>query len=435
MKNHFFTYIIKSFNAIPSLTKNLAQYLQAETITENKQGKIVKDIEFLVDFIQSNQVQVSQNNYFFGLKYLEEINQNLSYPIETNLKRPVQKSYLYIDGLYLILRNSGLGQIIKKGKSNCLKINEDILSQWQQLNLTEKYFSLLECWFWWSNTSLLGKDYCPFSCLESCVKFWQNLPPKGIKVPEGETHKNLIYYLDDYNIALLHLFGLIDLTLAKPLPNKGWIMNTIKPTKWGQAIISLMTDIAKEIQHPENPVETEEKIIDFQIKFNFTQPQLSLYFPEWHNTLILCDYEFKPALYIMTIYLDKVFRKIAIPNTIDLDKVVDIIMDFFDFDPLHLHKFMYQDPTGNICYFYHPETDLFYERDECDYSNKYCLGDIPLKIGESLTLIFDFREEWEFTLILEQIELLSSENQEPQLLKSKGKAPDNSQDDFILIYF
>lgn len=313
MKNQLFTYISKSFNAVPSLSENLAQYLKQETITETSQGKIIKDIEFLVNFLQANEVKVSQNNYFFGLKYLPEINQALSYPIETNLKRPVQKSYPYIDGLYLILRGSGLGQIVSKGKSHYFKINEDILSQWQQLNLTEKYFSLLECYF--------------------------------------------------------------------------------------------------------------------------TQPQLSLYFPEWHNTLVLCDYEFTPALYIMTIYLNNVWRKISIPNSIYLDEVVEIIMDFFDFDPLHLHKFIYQDPTGNICYLFHPETDLFYEREECDYSNKYRLGDIPFKIGESLTLIFDLRQEWEFSLTLEQIELLSSANQEPQLLESKGEAPDNSQDDFILIHF
>ncbi len=56
------------------------------------------------------------------IKFLEQIqpsfkdimNERLSEPIQLDLKRPQQKSYPPINGLYLLLRASGLGQIISK---------------------------------------------------------------------------------------------------------------------------------------------------------------------------------------------------------------------------------------------------------------------------------------------------------------------------------
>ncbi|MCC5622158.1 hypothetical protein [Nostoc sp. CHAB 5715] len=60
----------------------------------------------------------------------------MSYPIDINLKRPVQKSYPYIHGLYFLLRTSGLSQVITEGKKSKLVLDQKFLQIWQGLNDT-----------------------------------------------------------------------------------------------------------------------------------------------------------------------------------------------------------------------------------------------------------------------------------------------------------
>ncbi|AUB44478.1 hypothetical protein COO91_10703 (plasmid) [Nostoc flagelliforme CCNUN1] len=43
-----------------------------------------------------------------SLKYLQQLNLQLSYPIDINLKRPVQKSYPYIHGRMALRKHETL---------------------------------------------------------------------------------------------------------------------------------------------------------------------------------------------------------------------------------------------------------------------------------------------------------------------------------------
>ena len=434
MKDLYFLFNLEALTEYPSLDNPLKEYLKQQSITQEQPGKITADINTLLNFIQAKKVTVSQTHNLISLKYLSTINEQLSYPIETNLKRPQQKSYPYINGLYLLLRSSALCQIIKQGKTNYIVVNQDIRQQWQQLNLSEQYFNLLESWLWWAELQLIGEDRSPIAIIETCLKFWHKLPPQGIQLPQNYTAQDLICYPGDYNIALLHLFGLIDLEFASPLPNKGWRIKEIKPTQWGEAIIALITEILRLQVKQDDEEESEENVIDFKIQFNILQSEISSYFPEYKNTLIICQPEFKPALYILKISLDDVWRKISISNKFHLDEVVDWVVEFFEFDPFHLHKFIYRDTIGREIYLYEASVErLPYEN--FGYSDEYRLGDLPLKIGQNFSLIFDLMQEWNFILTLEKIEPLPSKKLEPQLLESHGEPPEDDQDDgFFLVH-
>ncbi|WP_448267391.1 hypothetical protein [Nostoc sp. DSM 114159] len=129
---------------LPSLTESQQKLLQELSIDENQPGTILHDFQTLIDFLQPNGVEVSSINNLLPLKVLSEVNSQLSYPIETKLKRPVQKSYPYINGLYLLLRSSGIAQIKSQGKKQVLALDAATLQSWSSLNLTERYFNLLE---------------------------------------------------------------------------------------------------------------------------------------------------------------------------------------------------------------------------------------------------------------------------------------------------
>jgi hypothetical protein len=132
--------------SIPSLTEEYQQLLQQLSIDDNSPGTILRDFQTLLDFLHPNGTEVSGIHNLFPLKSLPELNSRLSHPIETNLKRPQQKSYPYINGLYLLLRASGLSQVKHLGKKQTLVLDETVLQSWTKLNPTERYFTLLEAW-------------------------------------------------------------------------------------------------------------------------------------------------------------------------------------------------------------------------------------------------------------------------------------------------
>lgn len=102
---------------IPPLTEKQQQLLRQLSIDEHSPGTIGRDFQTLLDFLQPDGTEVSGIHNLFPLKSLPELNARLSHPIETNLKRPQQKSYPYINGLYLLLRACGLSHVKHVGKN------------------------------------------------------------------------------------------------------------------------------------------------------------------------------------------------------------------------------------------------------------------------------------------------------------------------------
>jgi hypothetical protein len=139
-------------------------------------------------------------------------------------------------------------------------------------------------------------------------------------------------------------------------------------------------------------------------------------------------------LILKIVFFKEVWRKISIPNTFTLEDLADIIINLFELDSEHLHKFIYRDPVCRIFEFYHPEMQFSsFDEDNLSYSNIYRLGDLSLKIGQHLDLIHDFGDNLQFSINIEEIKPLLSKNQDFQLLESFGEIPeeeDYDDDDF-----
>jgi hypothetical protein len=82
-------------------------------------------------------------------RMLPEINAHLARPIQMGLKKPLQKSYPHIHGLYLLVRASGLTCVEGTAKKPLLAIDDALYGSWQGLNATERYCTLLETWLLW----------------------------------------------------------------------------------------------------------------------------------------------------------------------------------------------------------------------------------------------------------------------------------------------
>lgn len=406
------------------LTEDKKQLLQEQTINEHTPGTILKDFQIILEFLQPDGVEVSSTYHQFSLKYLQQLNSQLSYPIDINLKRPVQKSYPYIHGLYFLLRASGLAQVNTIGKKTKLFLDPNILQMWDNLNPTEQYLTLLETWLIWGNSELLGRRGDMFDQAYRCLFFWQNLPEKGFRLKNYSEQDELGYYPGFHNLALLHLFGLIEMTSGKPQAGKGWRFTHVKPLPLGNAIMAVLTESRRDIQIEDYA----EMRGNFRIAFDSLKPYFQPYFPEWSQSLVIVEGDFTEGIYILKATLHDAWRRIAIPSYLNLDEVATAIIQAFDFDPEHLYRFIYTDRLGRTFEFDHPELDINPE------TSNFRLGDLSLEVGNHLQFIFDLLDEWEFDLYLEKIDSDNGEIKQPQVLESRGKPPEQGDDDEWEVY-
>lgn len=106
----------KQVQLIPDMSQQAIAILQQQEITQTTPGSILQDFQTLLNFIGQEGMTVGGKRNLIPQKSLAQINQQLVEPIQTDLQRPQQKSYPTINGLYLLLRATGMGKILQQGK-------------------------------------------------------------------------------------------------------------------------------------------------------------------------------------------------------------------------------------------------------------------------------------------------------------------------------
>jgi hypothetical protein len=261
----------------PDLSTEAIELLTQQSISATSPGTILTDFQTLLDFIGDG-IAVSKSIHTLPMKSLAELNQSLCQPNRLDFKRPVQQSYPSIDGLYLILLASGLGDI-DDGKKPQLVLNPKLLALWNSFNPTERYFLLLESWFVRSTASILGEHRSSFhnEC-SKCLEYWQRIPDVGAEYATAEDRRLLNRYPEPHNIALLQLFGLLEVETGTPEAGKGWRIERVRKLPFGDAMMTAISQAFMSVgmwweseDHPDLP-------------FAELQPTFQPYFPEWQRT-------------------------------------------------------------------------------------------------------------------------------------------------------
>jgi hypothetical protein len=396
-----------------SLSDAHKQLLHQQTISENSPGAILHDFQILLELLQPNGSEVSGVNNLLPVKSLTGINQQLSHPIDVKLSRPLQKSYPYINGLYLLLRTSGLTVIGMQGKKQILTLDPEAMRSWEALNPTERYFNLLEIWLCRVNPETIGDYYDPFDILVKVFLFWSRIPDKGA-VYENYQRQNDLKLPELYNVALLELFGFIAIETGKTEDGKGWRIKRIKRLPFGDAMMALLSKFLPniDISNLFLPEKTDESSIAQW------QEVIQPYFPEWQNNLAIGGGEFQEGTFIFKVTLAKAWRRIAIPAQQNLDALAVAILHAFNFACDHLYEFIYKDRFGIQGRVGHPYLN------ESPSTEEMRVGDLALKPGDRMIFHFDFGDDWEFLVVLEQIEPGKPKGKKSKVLESHGKAPE-----------
>ena len=392
------------------------QVLREQMISEDEPGSVLRDFGTLLDFVGEREIKVSGIHQLLPMSALAELNARLSKPLRILLRRPQQKSYPNINGLYLLLRASGLSLIEVDRRQSVLSLDGEALASWHGLNPTERYFTLLEAWLVRGEGEIIGDDRDPLGPFYKCSTFMESLPDAGLKVAGDRQAEQLTipYHVGTYNLALLELFGCVSVEEGRPVAGKGWAIARVRRTPFGEALFKLLS------QHRLAAMRFElgGGKLEEAAAFGALQPLLQPFFPEWRRNFELPQTALVDGLYVFKVSLGaKVWRRIAVPAKLTLEDLSGAILCTFDFDDDHLYRFSYRDRFGVTVHVNHPYME------EPPSVDEVAVGEIPLRPGASMEYLFDFGDMWRFEVKLERIDPADAGVKKPKLLEERGEAP------------
>jgi len=386
-------------------------------ITGDGPGTILRDFDTLLDFIGEAGIETSGKYNLLPMKQLATLNARLCQPIRLDLRRPQQKSYPPIQGLYLLLRVSGLVVLARKGKKTLLALDPEVLASWQKLNHTERYFALLEIWLFDMDSTLVDEraGFMEDASLQHWVRLRRKLG-EGIRDldQQPDLRDRLNYIPGLHNLALMRMFGLIELQDAAPEPGAGWHIESIRPTAFGDALLArLQQDDLFSITLDIAALSDEEDVPEWFLG------KFQAFFPELQNYLELPEEAFREGLHTLRVALPSYCEgRFTASGDTTLEALSNAILDMVEFDDDHLYCFRYRDRQGRRCEVNHPYMD------EGPYADEIRLGDLTLAEGQTLSYIFDFGDHWAFEITAEHIVDTGDETPKAvKMLDFKGKIP------------
>lgn len=393
--------------------------LRSLEISEQGPGTILRDFEALLSFVRERELPVSKTYELLPLKVLPQINARLAQPVELGLKRPQLKSYPHIQGLYLLLRASGLGRVEGTPSRPVLVIDPAVYDAWTGLNPTERYFTLLEAWLLRGQPEIVGERSGGFYFIGNyfweCAGLLQAAKGEGLAI--GKDDRAERYFRNRpglYGVALLELFGCLSIVHGPPQEGEGWQMEQVTSIPPGTALFALLgkelfSDFDKMLELEETPLES----------FGVLQPVVQPYFPAWQNNLSLPAHAFRAGVHVFKVSLGRdLWRRIAIPGALPLEELADTIIGAFEFTSDHLYQFSYRNRFGVETHANHPYMD------EGPWASEVRVGDVPLQEGQSMTYLYDFGDQWEFEVALEGVEPPDPTMKAPAIREARGQAPE-----------
>jgi hypothetical protein len=383
-------------------------------------GSILNDLEVFLQFIEKHHLNVTGNKGLLPNTAIPALNSLMSKPLSLKLKREQQTSYPQINGLYLLARASGLLEIKANKSKRHLAINETLRNAWKELNDTEKYFNLMQTWFFRSDDRLITRDrYSRHDVLEDVITFFTKRLEEPLRYKNPVDQRYGLYPIKIHDVALLEMFDLIDVIDNKTVDVPTWSISQISITKSGQQFISLLKEeqidceemFIQKFMEKINNLNNKEKQAD-----DFFQ-RLKPFFPDWNVCIKSPQKPTNTGGYFVKVSLSNtVWRRIKIQGTECLDALAVAILKAFNFDDDHLYEFSYTDSFGLTQIIADPHCGEYL--DAC----KIQIGDIDILFGDLIEFHYDFGDDWKFKVQIEKIDP-ELKIKKPTVIGKEGKAP------------
>ena len=405
--------------------------LETRDFEHRAPGTVVRDFDTLLSLVGDEGLPLTAG-HVLAMKCLETINRALTKPLELHLKRAMQKSYPHINGLFLLLRATGLGLIDTEPKQPRLKLDPSVLASWRSLNAAERYFALLKAWWAQASEEVIGERvFGGGEILAKLCSFNEYMLKTGtLLVETPQEAERLRYHPGLYNLALMELFGLLDIRVRPPVEGGGWQPDRVRMTDWGHVLLGGYVLFIE--QSPDSKDGLNFPVLGFVGRseplayFDSWSRLLRPHIKAWHRDLVIPEPGFQPGPHRFKVSLGKAcWRVIAIRGDADLDELALTILDAFDFDSDHLYRFSYKDRFGRTLDVDHPYMARDFDNSIAD---EVKVGDLPLHPGMDIDFLYDFGDEWKFKIRIERVNIESAIDK-PRILETHGKAPEQYEEE------
>ncbi len=409
-------------HAKSALTQAQELLLKSQTISQDGPGSVLRDFETMREFIGREAPPAAGKFGTLPIGLLSHLNGMMTQPFNVNLGRPQFRSFPNLQGLFLLLRATSM--VVDRpgsGKSSDVRlaINPEIARSWDQLNPTERYFTLLEAWLLYGTEQMVGDDRGGGSFAFDVLRKWESVEEQGRQISTNPNNRSWLLY-DPYHTALMGLFGWAEIEQAPPHQKQVWTPRRITPTPFGDALAALIGSQLRDYSavamfwSPRSPTAT----------FGTWQQLFRPYFPEWKHNLTQLKAPRIDGVFIVKVSLGKVWRQLAVPSRANLDQMVCAILRAFRFDNDHLYSVSVKQPNGSSVEYSHPFSEQQPATTEARFER------LPLQPGSKMKLVYDFGDWWEFDILVERIDPPGSTLKAPKLLAEFGKPPPQYGDEY-----
>ena len=470
-----YSFDAKSRKRWHTLSNQCQRRLTEQQITSREPGTILKDVNTVLEFVGPDGIVNKSRNASFPPERLQELNAKVGHPIQLDLKRALLRDYPNLAGLFVLLRVMDLLQV----KGHRLVVCPAALEFWRGLNCTEQYFALLEALLFQAHSSVLkaGRTREDEEGFETIILFLGQLSERW----RDFRHADSVYLLGPGGeLPPWKLFAQQQLGLIQIRPGQfseqerrhwggnGWLVGGVKLTPWGTAIAWALLEFQKEMDEQEDEsgdatptpnageflmeptkldlfvtdqaesekqdnldhaqAAEEETELDGpsgetepEPEFGMLRPVFHPYFPEWQTVYARPSREARPGTHIFKVKLAGwrgIWRRLAVPPKTSLDELAGAILHAFKFDDDHMYDFRYRDQRGRQRVYNHPYSD------EGPFTPEIAVAETDLALKGEMLFTFDYGDNWEFDLRLEQIEAGPCHLRRPKVIESAGRAPE-----------
>lgn len=414
--------------------------------------QLINDFEIFINYFGNN-VPITKTKGHISRKHLVELNRRLSVKNDRASIHIDQIAYPYIHFLYYIAIS---GRILKK-RSTTLQLT-DRLDLFEKLTLPEKYLFILET-FWvdlnWDE--LFDRSY--FHITHSVQETFYNLiRAMNSSFSEDEREFNEIIgeiaiQTRNWNHFLLYFewLGFWKCEKDQKAINEHYRKNhyfasSITLTEWGSQIIPILL-FDRNLQFWNIPLRREFGEIN-PIPGSPLEDPIFILPEKVDNVLSVSDAGVGDAIFIdalkkcfpgedvknslprevksfvkgqhtfKVIYTKGVWRSLVLSGNHTMEQLHELILEAYDFDDDHLYSFFMdgkkwsnkcivskEDGSGNM------------------QANDIRIGEVGLFVGQSFMYLFDYGDEWTFTVLVEEILENNISLIKPHIKEMRGNAP------------
>lgn len=437
-----------------------ASNLESENSSKNEliPVTLVQDFEVFIDYLSNHSIQLTNKMEYISRKHLLQINKRLTVRNETATSYTEQIYYPYIHFFYyLVLSGRLFEKVSGKGGKMILHPTERA-ALYKELTDVEKYFFLLET-FWvdvdWAKLADTSDNLIIYSLHELFYICTQEKSGKVISLRNNKRW-NLPYELFQWNFFYLYFewFGLWQCEIDKERLDSSHYKNiydakAIKVTLFGTKIIPILLlernlyiwNIAERRFLGEiNPIpgsklsvieyinlpDKESNIIlrkmnEDQSSQPFFLPFQRLFPKEMlQGTLPRNKSRFKRGIYTFKVSFEKnVWRKVVLSSQHTMEDLHEIILKVYEFDNDHLYSFFMDGKKWSRDRISSPNDDSVGPK-----ADEVLVGDLGFLKGQRFLYLYDYGDEWQFLIEVEEIQETNPESFKPYLKGSKGEGPE-----------